>query len=71
MIRDLANRTIRNYFDVSVERASDILADLVRREILVKTSQAERGPGVTYGPGPRFPSQTRRKRRAAGRGGRR
>jgi ATP-dependent DNA helicase RecG len=52
----ITNRTIRNYFDVDVARARDILRDLVNREILVKTSEAERGPGVTYGPGPRFPS---------------
>lgn len=52
----ITNRTIRNYFDVDVARARDILRDLVRREILVKTSEAERGPSVTYGPGPRFPS---------------
>jgi ATP-dependent DNA helicase RecG len=51
----ITNRTIRNYFDVDVARARDILRDLVNRGILVKTSEAERGPGVTYGPGPRFP----------------
>lgn len=51
----ITNRTIRNYFDVDVARARDILRDLVRREILVKTSEAERGPSVTYGPGPKFP----------------
>lgn len=51
----VTNRTIRNLFDVHVDRARDILADLVKRGILVKTSQASRGPSVTYGPGPRFP----------------
>lgn len=62
----ITNRTIRNYFDVSVERARDILADLVRRQILVKTSEAERGPGVTYGPGPAFPQAPRQRKRRDG-----
>jgi len=53
----ITNRTIRNYFDVDVARARDILRDLVSREILVKTSEAERGPSVTYGPGSKFPSE--------------
>jgi ATP-dependent DNA helicase RecG len=55
----ITNRTVRNYFDVDVARARDILRDLVKREILVKTSEAERGPSVTYGPGARFPSERR------------
>jgi hypothetical protein len=32
---------------------------LVKREILVKTSEAQRGPSVTYGPGARFPPDGR------------
>jgi ATP-dependent DNA helicase RecG len=56
----ITNKTIRNYFDVDVSRARDILGDLVRREILVKTSEASRGPSVTYGPGPKFPAQSSR-----------
>ncbi|MCL2769966.1 MAG: putative DNA binding domain-containing protein [Solirubrobacterales bacterium] len=63
--RQVNNRTIRNIFDVDVERARSILADLVKRDILIKTSKASRGPGVTYGPGPSFPTQTRRRRSAA------
>lgn len=55
----ITNRTVRDYFDVDVARARDILRDLVKREILVKTSEAERGPSVTYGPGARFPSEGR------------
>ncbi len=55
----ITNRTVRGYFGVDVSRARDILRDLVRREILVKTSEAERGPSVTYGPGTRFPEKTR------------
>jgi hypothetical protein len=38
-----------------VNTGREILADLVKREILVKTSQAARGPSVTHGPGARFP----------------
>lgn len=58
----ITNRTIRNLFDVHVDRAREILADLVKREILVKTSEASRGPSVTYGPGPRFPARKARRR---------
>jgi ATP-dependent DNA helicase RecG len=57
----ITNKTVRNYFDVDVGRARDILGDLVKREILVKTSDATRGPSVTYGPGPKFPPKARRR----------
>jgi len=60
----ITNKTVRNIFTVDVQRARAILADLVRREVLVKTSEAERGPGVEYGPGPKFPPT--RGRRAPG-----
>lgn len=60
----ITNKTVRNYFDVDVGRARDILGDLVKREILVKTSEASRGPSVTYGPGPKFPREKNRRRRA-------
>ncbi len=50
----ITNGVVQALLDVKVERASPILADLVDREILVKTSPHERGPRVTYGPGPRF-----------------
>ncbi len=58
----ITNRTVRNIFSVDVQRAKAILADLVRREVLVKTSEATRGPSVEYGPGQSFP-QTRRRRK--------
>jgi len=51
--------------DVDLWRARDILADLQLRRIIVKTSEAERGPNVEYGPGPSFPRK--RKSRAAAR----
>ncbi len=43
-------------------QVTDILGDLVKREILVKTSDAARGPSVTYGRGPRFPPKSGRRR---------
>lgn len=51
----ITNTTVQNLFTVGMARARQILASLVEREVLVKTSQAQRGPGVEYGPGPRFP----------------
>lgn len=51
----ITNGVVQVLFDVRMERASRILADLVERRIIVKTSAHERGPGVTYGPGPAFP----------------
>jgi ATP-dependent DNA helicase RecG len=58
----ITNRTIQNLFDLTVHRANTLLDDLIRREILVKTSNQQRGPGVEYGPGPRFPQRTARAR---------
>ncbi len=51
----VTNRTVQNLLDVQLTRARDLLKDWVRRQLLVKTSEHERGPGVTYGPGPAFP----------------
>ena len=48
-------RVVQTMFDVQPATASRILSDLVDRGILVKTSTAQRGPSVTYGPGPKFP----------------
>ncbi len=53
----ITNGVVQALLDVKVERASRILADLVDRDILVKTSPHERGPRVTYGPGPGFPAR--------------
>lgn len=53
----ITNGVVQALLDVKVERASRILADLVERDILVKTSPHERGPRVTYGPGPGFPTK--------------
>ncbi|MGH8572108.1 MAG: ATP-binding protein, partial [Gammaproteobacteria bacterium] len=57
----ITNKTVRNIFTVDVQRARAILADLVKREVLVKTSEVERGPTVEYGPGPKFPAKKRRR----------
>jgi hypothetical protein len=46
-------------FDLTVHPANNLLDDLVRRGILVKTSPQQRGPAVEYGPGPRFPNPPR------------
>lgn len=51
----ITNKTVRNLLDVKVDRAAAILRDLVDRQILLKTSAAQRGPSVEYGRGPRFP----------------
>lgn len=57
-------RMVRTLVDVDTPTASRILADLVDRQILVKTAGAQRGPSVTYGPGSQFPSTRPRKRAA-------
>lgn len=62
----VTNRTIRNLFDVSTQRAAAILGDLVTRELLVKTSEAQRGPSVEYGRGAKFPHAKPDRRKAAG-----
>lgn len=57
-------KVVQTMLDVQPATASRILSDLVDREVLVKTSKATRGPGVTYGPGAKFPTQRRRTRDA-------
>ncbi len=59
----ITNGTVQNLFTVGMPRARQILASLVERELLVKTSQAQRGPSVEYGPGPKFPPRPARRRR--------
>lgn len=58
-------RMVKILLDLDASPASRLLGDLVERGILVKTSQAQRGPTVTYGPGPDFPAATGRSRREA------
>jgi ATP-dependent DNA helicase RecG len=60
----VTNRTIRNLLDVSTPRAAAILGDLVARNVIVKTSDAQRGPSVEYGRGASFPVPRTPRRRA-------
>ena len=65
MIREtgeINGRMVRLLLDVNVLTASRLLGDLVERQILIKTSAAQRGPSVTYGPGPAFPPKRSRQK---------
>ena len=53
----ITNRVVRNMFGVGTPRASVILRGLVESEVLVRTSDAGRGPAVEYGPGPLMTTQ--------------
>lgn len=55
----ITGRVVQTMFDVKPATASRILSDLVDRQVLRKTSKAPRGPGVTYGPGEKFPARRR------------
>ncbi|NRD26574.1 ATP-binding protein [Frigoribacterium sp. VKM Ac-2836] len=48
-------RMLKIMFDLDNRQVSRVLADLIARGVLIKTSSASRGPGVTYGAGPAFP----------------
>ncbi|MFD0519076.1 ATP-binding protein [Paractinoplanes durhamensis] len=61
-IGQITGKMVQLLLDVDGSRASRILADLVDRQLLIKTSHQQRGPGVTYGPGPRFPLRKGRRR---------
>lgn len=61
----ITNRTLQNLFDIDVWRARDILADLQHRAVIVRTSEAARGPNVEYGRGPKFPRQRARRSRGS------
>lgn len=51
----ITNRTLQRTFDMHMYAARDLLTDLRRREMLQKEGPARGGPGVRYGPGPKFP----------------
>jgi ATP-dependent DNA helicase RecG len=56
---------VQNLCQVQVNRSSALLRSLADRDIIKKTDDSpERGPTVRYEPGPRFPAQKRRSRRA-------
>ena len=50
-------RMVRLMLDTDTVTTSRLLADLVERGWLVKTSRATRGPAVTYGPGALLPKK--------------
>lgn len=58
-------RMVRILLDLDTIGASRVLADLVERKILVKTSEATRGPSVTYGRGAAFPAKAGKRGRAS------
>lgn len=60
----VTNNTLKNLFDIDVYKARDIIADLAQRQILKRTSEAQRGPSVTWGAGPKFPAARSRERKA-------
>lgn len=60
----ITNQTVQNLFNVKSDRANQILKELRQKELLVKTSEAQRGPSVEYGEGPRFPPRPARRRPA-------
>jgi ATP-dependent DNA helicase RecG len=57
------SRVVKIALDLEGVAASRVLGDLVDRGVLTKTSEAQRGPSVTYGAGPSFPSTTRRRKK--------
>ncbi|HEX6074608.1 MAG TPA: ATP-binding protein, partial [Micromonosporaceae bacterium] len=56
-------RMVKIALDLDTAPASRALGDLVSRGVLVKTSEAQRGPAVTYGPGEKFPQKRTRSAR--------
>lgn len=50
--------------DLDTAPPSRVLGGLVERGILRKAAQERRGPSLTYGPGPRFPQPSGRRRSA-------
>jgi ATP-dependent DNA helicase RecG len=51
---------VRVTLEVDAPTASRLLAGLVERRVLVRTSEARRGPTVTYGSGIAFPNRQAR-----------
>jgi len=66
LVREIGHinaRMVKIALDLDTTPVSRVLGDLVTREVLVKTSEAQRGPAVTYGPGPKFPQKRTRSAR--------
>ncbi len=51
----ITNRTLQRLFDRDLYAARNLLNDLRDRGLLEKMGTARGGPGVKYGPGPKFP----------------
>lgn len=56
----VTNRTLQRLFDRDLYAARNMLNDLRERGLLEKMGTARGGPGVKYGPGPKFPKRRRR-----------
>ena len=50
----ITNQTLRRLFDLNVYQARDLLRDMQTRQLLGKIDDKTAGPGVRYGPGPKF-----------------
>lgn len=57
----VTNRTLQRLFDRDLYAARNLLNDLRDRGLLEKMGTARGGPGVKYGPGPKFPKGRRLK----------
>jgi ATP-dependent DNA helicase RecG len=51
----VTNRTLQRLFDRDIYAARNLISDLRERGLLEKVGTARGGPGVRYGPGPKFP----------------
>ena len=63
----ITNRTLQRMFDISVFAARDLLRDLQNRGVVVKSSEAQSGPGVQYGRGPNLTAARGKRRNRSGR----
>lgn len=52
----VTNRTLQRMFDMTMFNARNLLTDLQGRGLVAKIGTARGGPGVRYGPGPKFPT---------------
>lgn len=59
----ITNQTLRRLFDLNVYQARDLLRDMQTRQLLSKIDDKTAGPGVRYGPGPRFSESSAAPRR--------
>jgi ATP-dependent DNA helicase RecG len=59
------NANVQISCDVDVQTASNKLREMSQRQILEKLGTQARGPGIKYGPGPKFPAKKPRSRRSS------